>query len=152
MSLILIGQDKDLLVIAAAGSTFEVPGLSLDWTLGETVIDYYDESGASLTQGFHQPVYKLVSVKSIPETSGIIKITPTIFAEEFKIDMQFTEKTKGSMAFISLDGTLVWEKSFEGITYQENYSGSHLISGAYLLVVKIQNESFTSAYPLMKIQ
>ena len=151
-NLLLIGQDKDLSILATAGTTFETPEMSLDWTLGETVIHYYEQPELSLTQGFHQPFYKIVSVNQLSTTTGNINVAPNLFTDAFSIDMRFYEKIHGSISLIRMDGAIIWEKPFEGMNYHENYSGAHLPSGSYLLIVKIESKSFISAYQLMKIQ
>jgi hypothetical protein len=149
---ISFGQDKDLSVIATAGTTYVIPGLTLDWTLGEVTVDFYDQGIVGISQGFHQPAYSLVSVQPVPESIGSIKILPNVFSDQFSIDMQFNKPVKGNMILLGLDGAIVWEKAFKGDTYQEQYSGSHLTSGAYVLIVQIPDQSITSSYQLLKIQ
>lgn len=44
-------------VISNGGNYSEAEGLSLSWTLGETVIATFENSGLVLTQGFQQPLF-----------------------------------------------------------------------------------------------
>ena len=44
-------------VISNAGNYSEAGGISLSWTLGETVIATFDNGGLVLTQGFQQPMF-----------------------------------------------------------------------------------------------
>jgi hypothetical protein len=46
-------------VISNGGNYSEAGGMSLSWTLGETVIATFDNGGLVLTQGFQQPLFLL---------------------------------------------------------------------------------------------
>ena len=41
-------------VLATGGSSYASPSVSVNWTVGETVIQTFDASGALVTQGMHQ--------------------------------------------------------------------------------------------------
>lgn len=146
------GQDKDLQVISAAGKSFETGNLSLDWTLGEVIIDFLDEPASGLSQGFHQPVYQLVSVKSIPAEVGMIAAFPNPFSDELMVKMTFANVEKGDLELLDLKGRSIWKKPFEGNEVVETYSASALPSGAYLFVVTLGRDASVQSYQLLKTQ
>jgi hypothetical protein len=77
-------------VIANGGASYSSPGLSADWTVGQTVVNQYTSSGLTITEGFHPieaasvitpplavPAVKnnIVSVSAYPNpTSSILNI------------------------------------------------------------------------------
>jgi hypothetical protein len=145
-------QDKDLQVISSASKSFEAGNVSLEWTLGEVVVDYFDQPSMGLTQGFHQPAYQLVSVKPIPAELGIIAVFPNPFSDELLVKMTFAELEKGDMELLDLKGTSIWKKSFEGNEVLESYSASALPSGSYFLVVSLDNDTIVQSYQISKTQ
>lgn len=146
------GQDKDLQVVASVGNTFQAGNLSLEWTLGEVVVDFFDESGFGISQGFHQPVYQLVAVKSIPAELGIIAAFPNPFSNELMVKMTFTNIEKGDMELLDSKGTSIWKKAFEGNDITEQYTTTALPSGSYWLVVSLADDASLQSYQLLKTQ
>jgi hypothetical protein len=147
-----IGQVNDLRIIASAGNSFETANLSLDWTLGEMAVDFYDQPGMGLSQGFHQPVYQLVAVKSIPVELGLIAVFPNPFSDELMIKMNFADVEKGEMELVDSKGTSIWKKQFEGNEVIEHYAASALPSGSYHLMVSLAHDALVQSYQLLKIQ
>lgn len=49
-------QQIDQAVIASAGSIDKATGISLEWTLGETMVETLNTKDRLITQGFHQPL------------------------------------------------------------------------------------------------
>lgn len=147
-----IAQDKDLHVVASAGSSYESGGLVLDWTLGEVIIHTLEKPSIIVTQGFHQPQYSLVHVNTIPLDKGVISVLPNPFPDDFEIKMNFTHTEKGMVHLYSLDGSLLWKKPFEGKEVIEKYNASILPSGSYILSVSISDNSFIQTFTILKTQ
>ena len=145
-------QDKDLQVISSSAKSFKADNLSLDWTLGEMIVDFLDVSGASISQGFHQSSYQIVAVKSIPVESGMITVFPNPFSDELRINMIFTEIEKGDIELLDSKGTSIWKKSFEGQEVVDQYAASALPSGSYLIVVSLDHGALIQSYQLLKTQ
>lgn len=55
-------------VVSSAGNYYEHEHGSISWTLGETVIETFETSNLTLTQGFQQPV---LSVSTLIEEPGL---------------------------------------------------------------------------------
>ncbi len=151
MSSMLYGQANDLKVVASAGTSFETENLSLDWTLGEVVVEAYESQSFGLSQGFHQPVYQIVSVKSIPAETGLITVFPNPFSNQLNVKMNFANIEKGEIDLVDSKGMSVWKKEFEGNEVIEQYSAEALPSGSYRIVVSVANGVFVQSYQIIKM-
>ncbi|MFA6260574.1 MAG: gliding motility-associated C-terminal domain-containing protein [Bacteroidia bacterium] len=49
-------------VISSAGATANAPGMSMDWTIGEVIVETAAGTNHMLTQGFHQPDLLVIPV------------------------------------------------------------------------------------------
>ncbi len=68
----LTAQSIQNSVIGAAGTSATNGGITMDFTLGETVIETFTAGGNTLTQGFHQTKLTLVAIENeflFPEIS-----------------------------------------------------------------------------------
>lgn len=74
-------------VVASSGDRMEQGGTTLDFTVGETVVDFYDQ-GNTLHQGFHQ-VYNNVIITSVetPSWAADIKVYPNPTSGQLNIDL-----------------------------------------------------------------
>jgi hypothetical protein len=146
------GQTNDLRVVSTAGTSFTSGTLSLDWTLGEVVIETVEGPSGMMTQGFHQPTYTLVSVNPIPEEIGHVLVSPNPFFEDVSITLSFTKPENGVIKLFDMMGKELWKKRFEGNAVAEKYNGSALSSGSYLLVVSVSDDLFVHTYQIVKNQ
>lgn len=147
-----IAQEKDLNVVAAAGTSYEANGLVLDWTLGEVIIQTLENPSVTLTQGFHQPQYSLVAVHTIPTDKGVISVLPNPFLEGFEIKIKFKNSEKGTVHLYTMDGSLIWKDIFEGKEILKKYDATALPSGSYMLSVSLSDDSFIQTYTILKTQ
>ena len=145
------GQLNDLRVVASSGNSFETENLSLDWTLGEVVVDTYESQPFGLSQGFHQPVYQIVSVKSIPAEMGLITVFPNPVSDQLNVKMNFDQIEKGEIELVDSKGMSVWKKEFEGNEVIEQYSAEALPPGSYRIVVSVAYGVFVQSYQIIKM-
>ena len=150
-SAILTGQDTDLRVAASAGASFSTNDFSLDWTLGEVMIETMENTSMMLSNGFHQPDYTLVSVKPIAGKAGLRLVLPNPFSDELNIKMSCADIERGLFRLYSITGNPVWEKSFSGKEVVENYASAALPAGPYILAVSFTNDPLVYSYMLLKI-
>jgi len=147
-----IGQNNDLQVISSAAKSDKADNLSLEWTLGEMVVDFLDVSAFSISQGFHQSSYQIVVVKSIPEESGVITVFPNPFSDELIVNMTFADIENGDIELLDIKGTSLWKKSFEGREVVDKFAASALPSGSYLVLVSFDHGASIQSYQLLKTQ
>lgn len=147
-----LAQDKDLNVVATAGSNYEAGNLVLDWTLGEVLIQTLENPAVIVTQGFHQPQYSLVAVQAIPADKGVICVLPNPFSNGFELKMNFKNFEKGIVQLYTMDGNILWKKSFKGKDLLEKYDATGLPSGTYMLAVSLSDDLFIKTYTILKTQ
>jgi hypothetical protein len=63
-------------VVATAGYSGTIPGYTVDWTIGEPVIETFTGANNILTQGFHQTLLMMVTY---PSNAGIVWNPGTIY-------------------------------------------------------------------------
>ena len=145
-------QEKDLMVISSAGTSYQSNNLTLDWSLGEVMIKSLEDPSMMLSQGFHQPSYNLVSTNPIPQEIGSIAVFPNPFSEEISIKMSYAKSEKGILELYDIHGKKIWEKTFHGSEIVEKYATGSLASGSYFLNVILSEYSSNHTYQLLKTQ
>ena len=74
----LNGQSAAPYVVASEGNHVDAAAFSLDYTVGETVIETLTRDSFTLTQGFHQPNLMLINaVDALPELNVKVYPNPT---------------------------------------------------------------------------
>lgn len=59
-------------VVANGSASYTSPGMSVDWTVGQTVVNQYTSSGLTITEGFH-PVEATPLPNSVPVVKSNIR-------------------------------------------------------------------------------
>ena len=149
---LVYSQEKDLMIISSTGSSYQSTDLTLDWSLGEVIIQTLEDPSVILSQGFHQPSYNLVSTKPIPEEIGSLIVYPNPFYEKISLKMSYSKSEKGIIELYDLNGKKIWEKPFQGTEVVEKYATGSLVPGSYLLTVILSDYSSSHAYQLLKTQ
>lgn len=145
-------QDKDLHIVATAGDVYQVSGMQLDWTLGETVIHTLENSSVMITQGFHQPYYTLVSVNPVPDKTDELLVWPNPFDDEFEISLSLETPQGGMIGLFDMTGKQIWNSAFEGKVWHQKFAATSLSSGQYLLTVTPAEGANIYSYQLIKTQ
>lgn len=118
-------------VTASAGDHFVLAGTaSLDWTLGEVVVETFSQTPYILTQGFHQPDLGIVSSWHDPDIQVDIKAFPNPTSDW--ITVETNDGLPRSVEMIDLTGRLLFRAPL--YDNQSLYLGD-LPSGLYLLRV-----------------
>lgn len=94
-------------VIANGGASYSSPGLSADWTVGQTVINQYTSSGLTITEGFHPlavdaatpPVNGIAAVKNIVSVNAYPNPTSNT------LNITVVQNQPGAITIQILDGT-----------------------------------------------
>ena len=63
-------------VIASSGSSGSAAGYSVEWTLGEPVIETFTLSNHILTQGFHQTGFLATSLQDFELPGLLVRVYP----------------------------------------------------------------------------
>lgn len=136
-------------VISSAGGYYTATGITLSWTLGETVIPAYGPTnGLSLTHGF-QSVLRTAIVEENIETPVKVTFFPNP-ADDF-LNISFAEPTDGEVNLIILDaqGKLFKTQVIEPATKEVQLNFQDLPSGLYLL--KLTKGKNSNVYKVVKL-
>ena len=87
MSIMLNAQELSNEVVSSSGNTFEQSSASLEWTLGETVVETYSDATATLTQGFHQPTIEVSTSYENPDIDIKINVYPSPFTDNLTMEL-----------------------------------------------------------------
>ncbi len=145
-------QVNELEIVASAGNSFEANNLFLDWTIGEPIISTLEQPDQVLTQGFHQPIYTIVSLKPLNSAIVSVEVFPNPFIAEVMIKASFSEFETGKLELFNLSGQSIWTHTFEGMDLLSQCPASSLSSGTYLLVLSIPEKKIIHSYKLLKTQ
>jgi len=105
--LICFSQSNESEVISASGECFEESGISLSWTLGETINETFSNENIILTQGFQQKItsqtesqeylfsigYQFVSSRIISENPDMLDVLENILNQ----NLDFVRNSAGNM-------------------------------------------------------
>jgi hypothetical protein len=95
-------------VLSSAGTTFSGNSVELSWTLGETIIETYNGTSATLTQGFIQGKLSITSIES--ENSFLISanVFPNPAYDKLKIEFNEFKEEKYFFELTDLKGSIVY--------------------------------------------
>lgn len=136
-------------VIASAGEHYENGSAQLSWTLGEVMIDTYDNGTNILTQGFHQTQLTVTSVEEV--LAGIrLNIYPNPTSEVLNIDLGNNESDIELQLF-DMSGKLVHKAKIEA--YQTKYvvPMNQVATGNYLVQMQSIDGKMNSTHKVMKV-
>ena len=95
-------------VISTQGNSSSNSAGSLDYTIGEVIVTFGADDSTHLTQGFHQPVFRVTNIETI-EISFEVSIFPNPAVDQLNI--QFKEINKGSRCDLyDVSGKLLFTK------------------------------------------
>lgn len=132
-------------VISSSGGTFSNADYTMDFTIGEVVIDEIG-NGAKFTQGFHQG--DLAIVTSIEEMDFFIRLYPNPTISSFTIE--FNEPQTVQLILSDENGKIITRENIEN-QLAKSYDVSNLSQGKYFLTV-FDKENKKSSYIINKLR
>lgn len=120
-------------LISVSGGSYENSAKSIDWVIGETIIETICSAHTVLTQGLLQPSVKKESSTDTERLIGgkQVKIYPNPFSSEVNIQLTLNTEDAYHLQFVSLEGKLIKEEQIkDGQTVLHTES---LLSGMYIL-------------------
>ena len=148
-------------VISSAGDVSKTASISLEWTLGETVIESSKASNKYYTQGFHQSYFKiknLLPAKNDGITSGIdMIIFPNPVEAILEIKMSTENSLRDEMDKVDL---FLFDITGKQLLIQKinEKSGSTFVdmttlpSGTYFLKAQKENGLLLKSFKVTKVK
>ncbi len=144
-----VAQSIEPQVIASAGEHFSNGNVQLSWTLGEVMIDTYDNGTNILTQGFHQTE---LTVTSIEETLADVRLNmyPNPTMEFLNIELG-NNGSDIELQLFDMTGKLVHSDKIEA--YQTKYvlPMEKVSTGNYLVQMQSIDGSLNTTHKVMKV-
>lgn len=120
-------------VVAASGGYFTSVNAQLSWTLGEPVIDTWDNVTATLTQGFQQSTYYVSGINDLDDDI-LVTVFPNPSAGMVNVSISGTAHRYTQAYIINTAGQKVAQASLSGrTTVSLDLSG--FASGTYVLSI-----------------
>jgi hypothetical protein len=142
-------QSVEQNVIASAGEHFENGSVQLSWTLGEVMIDTYDNGNNILTQGFHQTE---LTVTAIEENLADIRMSlyPNPTSEYLNIELGNNEKDI-NLQLYDMSGRLIHKDVINA--YQNKYVlPMHAVAtGKYLVQMQSEDGKMKTTHHVVKV-
>ena len=129
-------QTVEPMVIASARGYDEATGVSISWTLGETIIptfqDHPETPTIILTHGFQQQLI-VTTVEENLEILVNVTIYPNPASEILNIRFEEPLDSEVDLVLLSQDGRLVKNDIIEATAFEKQISMQDLPSGIYFL-------------------
>jgi len=137
-------------VVASSGNSGSIPGYTVDWTLGEPVIETISGSGNILTQGMHQTKLLVTAISEIEFPGVEVKVYPNPTGRFLKIEVLQTGNELFFYEISDITGRKVVLKELQGNT--EEIDMGSFVSGIYFLDVLSQNHKNVKVFKIIKNQ
>ena len=135
-------------VIANGGGSYTSPGLSANWTIGQTVINQYTSPGLTITEGFH-PIEANPSTNGVPIINSNIQ-SVTAFPNPMSnvLNIAIVQKQAKTITIQVLDVTGRVVKNVVTLPAQQSVNTkidmSSLSPGTYIIMVNAgANDTYT---------
>jgi hypothetical protein len=135
-------------VVASSGNSGSAAGYTVDWTLGEPVIETISGSGNILTQGMHQTKLLVTAISEMEFPGLEVKVYPNPTGRFLKIEVTQTGNEQFFYEISDITGRKSVLKKLQGNT-EEIDMGSY-VSGIYFLYVLSQNHKSVKVFKIIK--
>jgi len=127
-------------LVGVAGDNYSNTNYQLNWSIGETLTETYQNGTNVLSQGFHQNTYSVVSVEN---NSNIdLRVYPNPTTDLIMVDFNQYENASYVLTIIDLNGKVLHSKKLNSNKVLLNFAT--YVSGTYLLLVKQQDKLIKS--------
>ena len=141
-------QNLSLSVIPAQGGFDKTENISLEWTLGESIIETVSKDQIILTQGFHQSFIQ--RILNVYETPFNILIYPNPAYSQFNVHLDIAIEEQLFLRLFDIHGRGLKEASVYAGVRDVIIDVSNLSSGLYLLKISDLNGSVFESHKIIK--
>ncbi len=142
-------------VLAAEGGINNAAGISLEWTLGETLVESLSTSNRLYTQGFHQPLLlvkkKPVAVEQTPTGYGIT-VAPNPVRSYLTATITSATVEKMFLSLIDFTGRVIPIQAVYGKLSTVKINMSAMMAGIYLLEIRNVSGKLINTFKIIKGQ
>ncbi len=135
-------------VVASSGNSGSAAGYTVDWTLGEPVIETISGSGNILTQGMHQTKLLVTAISEMEFPGLEVKVYPNPTGRFLKIEVLQTGNEQFFYEISDITGRKSVLKEMHSNT--EDIDMGNFVSGIYFLNVLSQNYKNVKVFKILK--
>jgi hypothetical protein len=125
-------QSFERSLIGSAGTQSTKGDVSLDWSIGETMVADFSNSKAILSQGLNQWIKVLTAVRELPDWHDDVSIFPNPFVDV--VTLKSSNLKDYSIELYNVSGNLILKQQWSGEENTLNLGNLH--EGIYLFVIK----------------
>ena len=136
-------------VIASAGEHFDNGTVQLSWTLGEVMVDTYDNGTNILTQGFHQTELTVTSIeRELVDVEMNVYPNPT--SEYLNIDLGRNDKDI-NLQLYDMSGKLIHKDVINAYDTKYVLPMQSVASGKYLVQMQSEDGKVNTTHQVVKL-
>ncbi len=135
-------------VIASAGGYNVAGGISISWTLGETIIPTFTNGGLTLTHGFQQQLI----VTTVEENIDIlvsVKVYPNPVSDVINILFEEVVESEINLTLLDSQGRLVKKDVIEATVSEKQVNMQDMAAGVYYL--RLTKGKLVNVYKVIKL-
>lgn len=154
LSSVGIAQRLSPSVLAASGGTARTQTMTLDWTLGESVVETAATSDRLYTQGFHQPMLQVTEQPNLTGSDAGYQFTvaPNPVVSYLKIDISAPESSPLQLLLTDLLGRQYNLPVVPASTRSTQIDMTLFPAGTYLLRIGKADGAPLKSYKIVKAQ
>jgi len=135
-------------VISSSGTSVDMAGITLDYSIGEAFTSKIDNGSYSINQGFHQYFTSTISTEKIE--NNLFKFYPNPVTGICYLKFEKRVSGSSTLQIYNSVGIIIYKQYFNN-TDVIQLDLSHLIPGNYIAVLKDSKKQDISSFNLIKI-
>ncbi len=140
-------------VVAVSGGTVRTQTMTLDWTLGESVVETATTSGRVYTQGFHQPMLQVSEQPLARSDAGYtFTVAPNPVASLLTIGIAAPDSNPLQLLLTDLQGRQYTVPAVPANTTSTQIDMTLFPAGTYLLRIGKADGAPLKSYKIVKAQ
>lgn len=152
-SSIASAQSLSPVIFSSGGGSGQTNNMILDWTLGETSVDYISYQNGLITEGFHQPSVLVLGVQNeILENGYRFLLSPNPVLSNLNVQIQSDENSKLGINLTDINGKVISVTMANSKNDSKEIDMTGLECGFYLLSIKNSDGINLQTFKVLKIQ
>jgi disulfide oxidoreductase YuzD len=145
ITLITFSQSIDVDVVASSGGKFNTENVNLSFTIGETMVETYQQADLMLTQGFHQSTFTFTELTNVDNRALEVSLFPNPATDYVNIKC---EEHGYMYRFIDMDGKVI----FDGYLKNDitKLSLDNVCEAQFLLEVYSTRDKYKKTFKVLK--
>ena len=147
----IFSQSTSPQVLSNGGDSYNILGITIDWTLGEPIIETFLNDGFALTQGFQQGSLIITRINELADLNYKIKVFPNPTAAQLNMRIQHPQIQKTALRYLVIDlqGKILLQGRVD--SYFQSLDLHQFSRGMYLLKLFEESNNHLQTFKIVKI-